>query len=368
MNSQPLKQNWSHALRYACASGLLLSCTLGVADTTAETLSRDMSEAEPEKAAASQTSPNKERIFLPESAFVKTDPNAPLPKLSAPMRPTARAVEPEVSVITQTKSRVRPAAETAGSSTINHAGNANQVTEVNRVELKRNLKPTANQDTQVIEKAPTLSVLPEPKLMPSAPPSMPTQASELAPPKHSRSVNYKTTMKQAPSGPLINTKATVDLPAVERLDRRRHEAIVQAAPTTSVSDASSTQDRDDLLAATNSLAESTARIRAIEKTIDDMQRMLSSTKDAQSSPLLLAALPYASVTAQNTPEKDALSQQSNWSSNDQANNAIARFETTARATNKNQALGQWGLLQLILVSVLAGIAGYLLLNRRRLRN
>lgn len=369
MNSHLPHKDWPRVFRCAAACGLLLSCTLAEAETAGEAPTRAMSEAELGKTAASHLSTDKERILLPESAFVQSDANAPLPKLLAPMRPTARAVEPEVSVIPQTKSRVRPAIETAGSSAISHAGNGTQSAEVNRVELKRSVKPRADQDTALIEKAASISVLPEQKLLPTAPPSIPTRVSEPAPATQSQSLSLKTNVKQSPPvGALITTKVPARLTAIERTERRRHDVIVDAASTPSASDVISTQGRDDLLTATNSLAESTARIRVIEKTIEDMQQMLPSTMGSQNSPLLLAALPSESVTAQNAPDKEALSQQSNWSSNDQANNAIARFETTAQPANKNQALGQWGLLQLILVSVLAGIAGYLVLNRRRLRN
>lgn len=366
MKSHLLPQHRSQLLRSSAACALFLAHVLVMADSTSGDATRALPRSDSGNMAAHQTPADSERFFLPESAFVQSDPDAPAPKLLAPLRPTARTVEPDTSIVPQTKSRARAASDTSGQSMITHTGTATQAGEINRVELKRQVKPPAEPEKltiekTVVEKAVIVSALPEQISTPT--PSLPNRSGEAATIKLKPAPIYKSIATQTnPAVPYIKNKAPGRLPGIERDYRLQHDVTAATPAETTEHSASISQSEEDFLAAKNSLADSTARLREIERTINDMQQMLPSPTNVQSSTQLLAALPYASVTAQNS-SAESLSQQPNWLTNGYTSNANASSENTAHANNKQPPLGQWGLLQLILLSVVAGIAGYVLLNR-----
>jgi hypothetical protein len=365
MNSHLSPKDWPQLLRSSAACSLLLAHLLVMADTTTHDTTRILPPSDSGKTTAPQSLPENERIFLPESAFIQIDPDAPAPKLLAPLRPSARTVEPDSSITPQIKSRTRAASEASGQSMITHTVTSPQVSEINRVELKRLAKPPAESDktaaqTTTTEKAAVVSAAPEQKLTPT--PSL--RVSEPAPTKLNPSPIYKSIATQTkPAAPITSNKMSSQVPLIERSYRLQHDISAEIPPATTVNSASSSQSEEDFLAAKNSLAESTAKLREIEKTIHDMQQMLPAPGAVQSSSLLLAALPYASVTAQDSSVVMPPSLQSNWLTNSFTNTVSTSSENTAHAVNNQTPLGQRGLLQLILFSVLAGIAGYVLIIR-----
>lgn len=356
MSSHSSPKVWLQPTRIAGACVMLLVCSVVVAETAGDDSIPALNRADTEKTAASITVSGKERIRLPESAFVQADPHAPVPKLSAPMRPTARAIEADISIIPQTKSRVRSADESAGQSSISQIGNAPQVTEIKRVDLRRTEKAVANPKDTATENTVSVSVPSETKLSIAAP-RLVKQPGALASKKpSSQPIHAPVTTRTHSVSSFKKMKASDAIPTIEHRDHLQPGVSTQTQAVTSASSVGSTQNEEDFLAAKQSLAESTARLRVIEKTIQDMQQMVPSPAVAHTGSLLIAALPYASVTVQSHSDSPPYAQ-SIGSSTD--------TENTMRAGSKIPAVGQWGLLQLILVSIAAGLVGYALLRRHR---
>ncbi len=357
MNSHSSTKDWPQLTRIASACVMMLACSVVVADTSGGEASPAFNRVDTEKTASPLPVRDKERLSLPESAFVQTELHAPAPKLSAPMRPTAHAIEADVSIIPQTKSRARPANESVGQSSISQNGNAPQVTEIKRVELRRPEKLVANPKDAAVENTVSNNVPSEPKLSSAAPPPLVTlpDASALVKPSPQpiyTSVKNRTNFVSS----FKKMKASDALPTIERRDHLQPGVTTQTQAAMSTSSVRSTQNEEDLLAAKQSLAESTARLRIIEKTIQDMQQMLPAPAGAHNGSLVVAALPYASVTVQSNYDSLPYVQSTGISTD---------TENTTLAGSKIPAVGQWGLLQLILVSIAAGIVGYALLHRTK---
>ncbi|MFN5446318.1 MAG: hypothetical protein ACK5AJ_06685 [bacterium] len=358
MNRDISPKNWPKLNRIAIACVMLLACSAVLADTAGDDSTPAFNRADTEKTAAPVPARDKERMRLPESAFVQTDPHAPLPKLSAPMRPTARAIEADVTIIPQTKSRVRSASESPGKTSISQSVNApQQVTEIKRVDLRRPEKPVENSNDTAIENTVSGYVPSQPKLSSAAstPAKQPDTSASVKP--NPQPTHPSVTTRTNSVSSFKKTRATDASPTIERRNRQQPDVTTQTQAEGSMISKSSTQNEEDLLAAKLSLAESTARLRVIEKTIQDIQQMLPAPTLAHTGPLLLAALPYTSVTVQSNSGSPPYAQSTGTGTD---------TENTLRAGSKIPAVGQWGLLQLILVSIAAGIVGYALLHRNRL--
>ena len=340
MNTRPVSIAPSRLITNAIAWALLFSPTLVIADASSDEGSRISSQTEQRTPSANQAPSKKDRILLPESAFVVVDPDAPARKLTAPMRPEARTESADISVIPQTRSRTRSATDEGVQTTTLQSANTSPTAMDHRIELKRReRKPSESSENQVNEHSPLTTAAPKPVVpTPTAPASAPaptlSKQVELAPKKTSAE------KKIAPESITAIHRAT--RPKL----RLNNETVYSVTPTT----ATTLNSSDEFVEAKKSLTESTDRLRLIEKDIDDIQNLLASRAQLQDHAPVVAALPYGSVNAEKVTEAQP----------------IVPSENTTRGSKPNESLDQWGLLQLILASFMAGIVGFVLLDRSRI--
>jgi hypothetical protein len=236
--------------------------------------------------------------------------------------------------------RTRSATDEGVQRTTLPSANTPQTLTDNRVELKRReRKQSESSENQVDENSPLISAAPQ-----TVVPTPVASASVLAP----------TSSKQVELAPLKTSAekkaAPKSTPAIYRSPRSKlrlnNETDSSVVPATEARLNSS----DDFEAAQKSLTESTDRLRVIEKDIDDIQNLLASKAQRQDYAPVVAALTSGSVNAEKITEVQP----------------IVPPKNTTPASKPHESLDQWSLLQLVLASVMAGVVGFVLLDRSRI--